>query len=331
MRTFATSRSHLARCASNTSQLSKLCPAIAFFFTYPTPLSVLPFVRARYGAQARGEKPQCLANAMSLSLNWTVRLTASWRTTRARGLSISTSAGTPPKDVNALSRPVNQLACCSCRNARTCSRRECPSVATNTNALTLAPPISTNRSPKSDLQLPAWWRLEPRRRQRLGLHRLPIGLYRALHRPAAYAQALLGSQVLPHDIRIAAMPDEPLAQPILKPIEQLGPLGRLERHHTARRHVVLYRVVAATERAPNPLRTPPAHLQPQHLRHVVRRLHRLPPRIIAPRRASRDSLLVHSLSPQLSEEGAIPRDAEGAIFHGARHYLSTQAVAWPHR
>jgi len=29
----------------------------------------LPFVRARYGAQARGAKPQCLANATSLSLN----------------------------------------------------------------------------------------------------------------------------------------------------------------------------------------------------------------------------------------------------------------------
>src|SRR5215475_3597310 len=114
------------------------------------------------------------------------------------------------------------------------------------------------------------------------------------------------------------MPDEPLAQPILKPIEQLVPLGRLERHHTARRHVVLHRVVAATECAPDPLHTPPAHLQPQHLCHVVRRLHCLPPRIITPRRTSRDSFLVHSLSPQLSEEGAIPRDAEGAIFHGAR-------------
>jgi hypothetical protein len=32
-RTFATSRSHFARCASNTSQLSKACPAIAFLFT----------------------------------------------------------------------------------------------------------------------------------------------------------------------------------------------------------------------------------------------------------------------------------------------------------
>ncbi|HZQ00661.1 MAG TPA: helix-turn-helix transcriptional regulator, partial [Reyranella sp.] len=31
-----------------------------------------------------------------------------------------------------------------------------------------------------------------------------------------------------------------------------------------------------------------------------------------------DSFLFHSLSPQASEEGAIPRDAKGAIFHGAR-------------
>ncbi len=33
IRTLATSRSHLARCASNASQLAKQCPAIAFFFT----------------------------------------------------------------------------------------------------------------------------------------------------------------------------------------------------------------------------------------------------------------------------------------------------------
>ncbi|WP_247547146.1 hypothetical protein, partial [Bradyrhizobium sp. 177] len=35
-----------------------------------------------------------------------------------------------------------------------------------------------------------------------------------------------------------------------------------------------------------------------------------------------DSFPLHSLSPQLSEEGAIPRDAEGAVFHGARHQFS---------
>src|SRR6516225_167313 len=82
--------------------------------------------------------------------------------------------------------------------------------------------------------------------------------------------------------------------------------------------------MAAAQLPRDPLQPPPTRLQPQHLRYVVRRLHHLPP-WIGPRRAFRDSLLVHSLSPQLSKEGAIPRDAEGAIFHGARHW-STPAI-----
>src|SRR3954447_6350381 len=73
---------------------------------------------------------------------------------------------------------------------------------------------------------------------------------------------------------------------------------------------------AAAQSASHPTRTPQAH----HLRHVIRRLHHLPPWII-PRRAFSDSFPLHSLSTQLSEEGAIPRDAEGAVFHGARHIL----------
>jgi len=47
-----------------------------------------------------------------------------------------------------------------------------------------------------------------------------------------------GQQVLAHDIRIAAMPKEPLTQPILKAIEQSRALRRLERLHTACRHHV---------------------------------------------------------------------------------------------
>jgi hypothetical protein len=47
---------------------------------------------------------------------------------------------------------------------------------------------------------------------------------------------------------------------------------------------------------------PPARLQPQHLCHVVWRLHHLTP-WINPRWAFRDSLLVHALSPQLAKEG----------------------------
>ncbi|BCH21701.1 hypothetical protein MesoLjLb_14860 [Mesorhizobium sp. L-8-3] len=76
--------------------------------------------------------------------------------------------------------------------------------------------------------------------------------------------------------------------------------------------------MAAAKLPRDPLHTPPARPQAQHLRHIVRRLHHLPP-WISPRQAFRDSFLAHSISPRLSKEGAIPRDAEGAIFHGARH------------
>ena len=44
-----------------------------------------------------------------------------------------------------------------------------------------------------DLQLPARRRLEPHRRQRLGLQRLPIRLHRPLQRPQADRDALLGA------------------------------------------------------------------------------------------------------------------------------------------
>src|SRR3984957_626659 len=74
--------------------------------------------------------------------------------------------------------------------------------------------------------------------------------------------------------------------------------------------------MAAAQMPRNPLYTPPARPQTQHLRYVVRRLHHLPPWIV-PRWGFRDSLLVHALSPQLAKEGAIPRGAGGAIFHGA--------------
>ena len=67
----------------------------------------------------------------------------------ATAVPVDELADTPPKVVNALSSPANQCSCFSARNARTCSRRECPSVATNTNALIFVPPISTRRSPKS--------------------------------------------------------------------------------------------------------------------------------------------------------------------------------------
>src|SRR6202042_3971317 len=84
--------------------------------------------------------------------------------------------------------------------------------------------------------------------------------------------------------------------------------------------------MAAAQMPRNPLYTPPARPQTQHLRYVVRRLHHLPPWIV-PRRGFRDSLLIHALSPQLAKEGAIPRGAEGAIFHGARHTTASPSAS----
>jgi hypothetical protein len=72
-----------------------------------------------------------------------------------------------------------------------------------------------------DLQLSARWRLEPRRRQRLGLQCLTIGPHGALQRPPADRYTFLGQLVLAHD---AAMPNEPLAQPTIKAIEKFRPL-----------------------------------------------------------------------------------------------------------
>ncbi|WP_430709491.1 hypothetical protein [Mesorhizobium captivum] len=62
-----------------------------------------------------------------------------------------------------------------------------------------------------DLQLSPRRRLEPRCRQRRGPQRLTIGLHGALQCSPADRQAFLGQQILAHHIRIAAMPNEPLA------------------------------------------------------------------------------------------------------------------------
>src|SRR5262245_55251018 len=126
------------------------------------------------------------------------------------------------------------------------------------------------------------------------------------------------------------MPAEPLTQPVLVPIEQLRALRRLERLDAPRCHIALHRVMAAAELPCDPLGTPAQRLQPHHRRHIVRRFHHLPPQNLVLQGASRDSSLVHSLSPQASAEGAIPRNAEGAIFHGARNpkrYITHTAFA----
>lgn len=121
-----------------------------------------------------------------------------------------------------------------------------------------------------DLQLPARGRLEPRRRQRFGIQRLAIRLHGPLQGSPADRHVFLCQQILAHHIRIAPMPNEPLAQPTFKAVEPLRPLRGLERLHPARRHVVLHRVMTAAQLPRNPLQTPPTRPQAQHLRHVLR-------------------------------------------------------------
>ncbi|SCB55967.1 hypothetical protein GA0061098_10635 [Bradyrhizobium shewense] len=110
--------------------------------------------------------------------------------------------------------------------------------------------------------------------------------------------------------------DEPLAQPTVKAVETLRPLRRLERLHPARRHVAFHRGMAAAQLPRNPLQTPPARPQAQHLGHVMRRLHHLPP-WITPRRAFSEGF-IHSL-PSYPRRGQFLVTLRGAVFHGARH------------
>ena len=83
-------------------------------------------------------------------------------------------------------------------------------------------------------------------------------------------------QLLAHHVGIAGMAAKPLAQPVRLAVERLGSRRRLERHHATGLEIRLHRVMAAAEVPRDPLATPPARLQPQHLGHVLGRLHRQP-------------------------------------------------------
>ncbi|WP_342709993.1 hypothetical protein AAFG13_37280 [Bradyrhizobium sp. B124] len=137
-----------------------------------------------------------------------------------------------------------------------------------------------------------------------------------MQRSPADCYTFLGQKVLTPHIRIVAVLNEPLAQPTFKAIEPLRTLRRLEWIHPARRHVAFHRVEAALQLPRDPLQTHP-HALRRNISATSSRVFITCP-WINPRRAFRDSLLVHSLSPRLSKEGAIPRDAEGAVFLGAR-------------
>lgn len=94
------------------------------------------------------------------------------------------------------------------------------------------------------------------------------GASNAAQRFAAAALAASRTVSSPRTLRntsVAAMLEKPLAQPVLKAGEQLGPLRRPEWHDAARRHVVLCRMMAAAQPGWGPAIDYVAAIYHQHL------------------------------------------------------------------
>jgi hypothetical protein len=113
-----------------------------------------------------------------------------------------------------------------------------------------------------DLQLPPRHRLETHRRTSLGQQLLPIRLDRPLHRPQTGNNALQGRQLLAHHIGIPPVPAEPLAQPVVEPIQEFTASRSLERLPATGPDVPLDRAPAEAELPSDPLRAPAQLLQP---------------------------------------------------------------------
>ena len=122
--------------------------------------------------------------------------------------------------------------------------------------MTLRPPISTSRSPKSICSWRPGAGLEADSGARLREKLLAIGRERALHGPQARGDALLGGELLAHDIGIAAMPAEALAQPVLQAVQPLPSLRLVERLPAAGVEVPLHRAPVHAQLARDPLRAP---------------------------------------------------------------------------
>src|SRR3546814_16151454 len=77
----------------------------------------------------------------------------------------------------------------------------------------------------------------------------------------AHRDPMFGRQLLAHHVGVAAVPEEPLAQPLVQPVEHRAP-GRLaERRRAALTEVPPHRVPCATELASQALRTPTEPVQ----------------------------------------------------------------------
>ena len=88
---------------------------------------------------------------------------------------------------------------------------------------------------------------------------------------------MLARQFLAHDIGIAAMPEEALAQPLVQSVEHRSAHRLAERHRAAGAKVTPNRVARAAELLREPLGSPAKRMQPHHRGHLLGLKHLLSP------------------------------------------------------
>jgi CubicO group peptidase (beta-lactamase class C family) len=89
--------------------------------------------------------------------------------------------------------------------------------------------------------------LKANRRALLRLQLPPPGLNPKLDRSQPNYDPVLARQLLTHDIGVAAMPEEALAQPVVEPIERRLALRLRERHRAAGTQIAPHRIAGAPE------------------------------------------------------------------------------------
>jgi hypothetical protein len=139
-----------------------------------------------------------------------------------------------------------------------------------------------SRLAEVDLQLSPRRRLEAHRRPSLRPQILATPRHRPLYRAQADDQTKLRSQVLAHHVGVPPVPKQPLGQPFLPPIQDLGALGLAVGRPPAALDVAPHRVAADPQLGGNPLGAPAQRPQAQHRRHIVRRPHLVSPRNLSP-------------------------------------------------
>jgi hypothetical protein len=168
-----------------------------------------------------------------------------------------------------------------------------------------------------DRQLMPRRRLEPHRRACLGLQLASPAGDPTLDMAQAQHDPVFGGELLADDVGVAAMPEEPLAQPIIQPVQRRPARRPPERRRPALTKVSPHRVPGAPELARQPLGPPAEPVQPNHRRHLIRLQHLLSLR----RRTTQGKMSGnHPLHQTLLDhtEGSVLRVDRGSAFQVAR-------------